>query len=223
MKRFLLSSCLFVIVLGFNACIGADALQEKSIPPKFNVKIGDFEKEYPYVTPKESHVQIAYLNFREDRELINACANELARKIPLETEMIVILGDKANILGAQIAEIKKLDWIVMTSKESPLGSANSIRYSSITSGNKTMFLANDSAEKVRGKKVVVVDDVISTGGTMGASLNLLRCENVKILATMCAFTEETERNDFEGTKLIYLGHLNVLPITKSLNLRSSKN
>jgi|GEM_PF-1282912 len=186
-------------------------------PSTFTVRIGNFKKDYSYVQPKGSPVKISFLDFRNDAELINATAAALADQMVNDAELLIVLGDQANILGAKITETlkvtkkKNIPWMIINGKESPHGSFATVKYSSITSGNKTMHLSNHLVNQIKGKKVVIFDDVISTGGTMRAAIELIKKAGGEIRAIMCGFTEEKQRSDFEGYNLIKLGHLEVVP------------
>lgn len=200
-----------VMMFLMSHCVQADTPQ-KTYPIAF----GSYKMDAPLMRPKpSSSFEIAYINFRDDHELVIAAALELSKKIPKGTEAIVILGDKSNGLGVLLSNTLKLPWIILTSKETPEGSVKVVSYNSITSGNKKMHINKSQLEKLKGKKIIILDDVISTGGTMRAALELLKESTAKIQGIMCAFTEEDDRTVIDRHPIIKLGHLPVFPIKRA--------
>jgi adenine phosphoribosyltransferase len=182
----------------------------------YPVAFGSYKMDAPLMRPKPSSpFEIAYINFRDDHELVIAAALELSKKVPKGTEAIVILGDKSNGLGVLMANALKLPWIILTSKETPEGSVKIVSYNSITSGNKKMHINKSQLEKLKGKKIIVLDDVISTGGTIRAAIELLKESTAKIQGIMCAFTEEDDRTVIDRHPIIKLGHLPVFPVKRA--------
>ena len=74
---------------------------------------------------------------------------------------------------------------------------------SITTG-KPQLLVLDGADipRVRGKKVAIVDDVVSTGSTLAGLRELIESVGGEVVAVLAVFTEGTPRQD-----VVALGHL----------------
>jgi adenine/guanine phosphoribosyltransferase-like PRPP-binding protein len=58
--------------------------------------------------------------------------------------------------------------------------------------SKRVFLDPALLERVRGRRVVVVDDVLNTGATMGAALKLLKKAQAKVVGIVVVLTEGWE-------------------------------
>ena len=65
-----------------------------------------------------------------------------------------------------------------------------------------MFFNPGGIHKIEGKKIAVVDDVISTGSTLIAMEDLVSKINGTIIAKIAILTEGDERSD-----VMALGHL----------------
>jgi adenine phosphoribosyltransferase len=76
-----------------------------------------------------------------------------------------------------------------------------------TAAPQTFYLSRDRCDMLRGRRVCVVDDVVSTGGTLGAFMDLSARVGFDIVLVACGFTEGVERTDFEGIPLIHLDHI----------------
>lgn len=107
-----------------------------------------------------------------DAELTVACARELlklvdassfdymltaeAKGIPLIHEMARQSGAKKYILARKGAKVYMPDPIHVEDE------------SITTAGKQKLYLGRDDAELIRGKRVLIMDDVISTGGSLHA-------------------------------------------------------
>lgn len=184
-----------------------------------DVVFNGFHKSYPIVPVKKgSDTGVVYINFRDDNGIVKAAAKELARRMPQDIDYLVILGDKANGLGVLTAVAANKPWEILAAKETPIPTKRSIEYGSITSGRKNLYLNIEQAERLKGKKIALLDDVISTGGTMNAAVDLLLQSSVSISSIMCVCTEGDEREVFEWTStasfpLIKLAHLPVVTLS----------
>ena len=69
-----------------------------------------------------------------------------------------------------------------------------VRTECMTSGKEeAFFLGADDAEKLNRKRVLIVDDVVSTGGSLLAMRKLLKVAGAVDAGTMCAFVEGDAR------------------------------
>jgi adenine phosphoribosyltransferase len=185
-----------------------------AVSDTYRVKISEkLEKDYEIIDTASERFQVAYIDFRDDAETIFAVAEELIKFLPQKLDFIVILGDKANILGAFVGKEANIPWVILNSKKSPKSIFQSIAYKSITSGDQVLYLNTDQAKKLRGKRVVILDDIISSGETMVAAVRLLQSVDAEISDIIVGFTEGEDRSSFVVDEKIYpiskVGHLPV--------------
>lgn len=185
-------------------------------PSTYTVKFDGFHKSYPVVKPTaNSSVKIVYINFRDDNRIVQSAAKALASKIPNDVNHLVILGDKANGLGVLVACLSHRPWTILTAKETPIPTQDYIHYGSITSGEKILYLNKEQALALKDKRVAILDDVISSGGTMRAAVQLLRGNDIDIHSVMCVMTEGDDISSFDPgdeTKNLPLIKLTHVPV-----------
>ena len=106
-----------------------------------------------------------------DDELCENCACALAKKIPAETEIIMTAETKGIPLAAELARQLGMPYYVTARKsvkaymEDPIW----VEDESITTmGKQRLYLMNTDIERIKGRRVLLLDDVISTGGSMMA-------------------------------------------------------
>lgn len=88
-----------------------------------------------------------------------------------------------------------------------MGDVLSAETLSITTGEPQMlYLDEKDIDLVRGKRVAIVDDVISTGSTLQAMQLLVQKANAKVAAEAAIFTEGERA---KWANIISLGHLPV--------------
>lgn len=141
-----------------------------------------------------------------DQELTVACAYELLKKapeydylitaeakgIPLIHEMARQHGDKKYFLARKKPKLYMTGVMEVT--------VNSIT----TEGQQKLYLDTADAELMKGKKILIVDDVISTGESLAAIEELVRQTGGEICGKMTILAEgdAQERDD-----IIYLEKL----------------
>jgi len=149
-------------------------------------------------------VSVALFNMLGDTELTEAAAGELAARMPSEVEMMVTPEVKAVPLAHAISVRTGIPYVVARKTEKPY-MVGSVKRSvlSITTG-KPQDLVIDGADvpRLAGKRVAIVDDVVSTGGTLNGLVELLGEIGATVVATLVVFSEGEKRSD-----IIALGHL----------------
>ncbi|MGC1375722.1 MAG: phosphoribosyltransferase family protein [Anaerolineales bacterium] len=152
-------------------------------------------------------LRIAILNILGDTELVQASARALAAKLKAVDYDILITAEAKSIplAYALSVETKKPYVVLRKSYKAYMGDALQAETLSITTGQpQTLILDEKDRALVTGKKVLVVDDVISTGSTLqGIRLILGKAE--AIVAGEAAILTEGEKSKW--MQIIALGHL----------------
>ncbi|HET9027554.1 MAG TPA: phosphoribosyltransferase family protein [Trueperaceae bacterium] len=170
------------------------------------VRVGDQERELQVVNI--GAVSVALLNLLGDTSLTEAAAEELVKRLPHGVQTLVTPEVKAVPLAHAMSVRSGLPYVVARKTEKPyMVGAITKTVVSITTG-KPQLLVIDGADvaKLRGKSVAIVDDVVSTGGTLTSLIDILTEVGATVVATMVVFTEGDERDD-----VIALGHLPLYP------------
>ncbi len=152
-------------------------------------------------------LKIAILNILGDTQLVQACAKALAEKLKGKQYDILVTAEAKSIplVHALSVETKK-PYVVLRKAYKPyMGAALQAETLSITTGQpQTLILDEKDVEMMRGKKVVVVDDVISTGSTLQGMRMILDKAGSAVVAEAAIFTEG-DRAQWQN--IIALGHL----------------
>jgi len=167
------------------------------------VEIAGVKRELPIVRVGPD-VAVALLNLLGDTELTEAAAEALAQRLPPEVETLVTPEVKAVPLAHALSRITGKPYVVARKTEKPyMINPISRQVLSITTG-KPQLLVLDGADVplIRGKKVAIVDDVVSTGSTLAGLRELIESVGGQVVAVLTVFTEGTPRQD-----VIALGHL----------------
>ena len=152
-------------------------------------------------------LRIAILNILGDTELVQACAKELAVKLKNKDYDVLVTAEAKSIPLAHALSVEsKLPYVVLRKSYKPyMGETVSAETLSITTGQpQTLYLDEKDIPLIRGKKVVIVDDVISTGSTLQGMRLIIEKAGGAVTATTAVFTEG-ERAKWKD--IIALGHL----------------
>lgn len=153
-------------------------------------------------------VKIAVLNILGDTELVQASARALAAKLPVEAEYLVTAEAKSIPLAYALSIETRLPYIVLRKSHKPyMGDALSAETLSITTNMPQMlYLDEKDRDDIRGKKVVLIDDVISTGSTLQGMRLIMQKAGADIIAEAAILTEGDRA---KWNNVIALGHLPV--------------
>jgi adenine phosphoribosyltransferase len=170
------------------------------------IRIGDESRALPIIDV--GGVSVALLNLLGDTALVEAAATALAERLPRDVEGFVTPEVKSVPLTHALSRITGLPYVVMRQTEKPyMVGAISRTVHSITTGRpQELVLDGGDVPRLRGRRIAIVDDVVSTGGTLHGLVDLLEHVGATVAATMVVFTEGEPRDD-----VIALGHLPLYP------------
>jgi adenine phosphoribosyltransferase len=172
----------------------------------YSIEIAGVKRELPLFEIKPG-LRIAILNILGDTELVQACAKELAKKIKdVAFDVLVTAEAKSIPLAHSLSVETKKPYIVFRKTYKPyMGDAIKAETLSITTGQpQVLILDEKDKELIQGKKVLVIDDVISTGSTLQGMRMILDKAKATVAAEAAILTEG-DRAQWE--KIYSLGHL----------------
>ncbi len=171
----------------------------------YRMTIAGCQRDLP-LCPLNEDMMIAGFVIFGDPELTTACAEELLKKapaydymitaeakgIPLIHEMARLAGNQRYILARKAPKVYMSDVLEVNVK------------SITTAHEQKLFLDGADAALMKGKRILIVDDVVSLGDSLNALEHLVRAAGGEIVgkATILAEGNAAERSD-----LIYLEKL----------------
>lgn len=126
-----------------------------------------------------------------DCELTTACAQALLEKAPAY-DYIITAESKGIPLAQEMARLNKDPKWMLARKGVKLYMQNvvCVEVKSITtSAVQKLYLDGNDAEMMRGKRVLIVDDVISTGESLHALEELVKAAGGEIVGKMAILAE----------------------------------
>ena len=152
-------------------------------------------------------LRIAILNILGDTELVQACSRELAHRLQgVDYDVIMTAEAKSIPLAYALSmETKKPYVILRKAYKAYMGDTIQAETLSITTGQpQTLILDEKDRELLQGKKVVILDDVISTGSTLQGMRLIVDKTGASVAAEAAIFTEGDRA---QWMHIIALGHL----------------
>ena len=183
------------------------------MPPKrqtYAVEIAGLRRELPLFEVAPG-LRIAVLNILGDGELVEACARALAQRLKgLEFDLIITPEAKSIPLAHALAGALGKGYVVLRKAYKVyMGETLQSETVSITTGKpQTLYLDEKDRHLVAGKRVVLVDDVISTGSTRQGMRKLMELAGAQVVAEAAVFTEG-DPEQWKG--ILALGHLPLFP------------
>ena len=152
-------------------------------------------------------LRIAILNILGDTELVQACAIALNKKLEsVDFDILVTAEAKSIPLAfALSAETKKPYAILRKTYKPYMGDAIKAETLSITTGQpQVLILDEKDRDLMKGKKAVILDDVISTGSTLQGMRMIMDKAGATVTAEAAILTEGDRA---KWMHIIALGHL----------------
>jgi adenine phosphoribosyltransferase len=152
-------------------------------------------------------LKIAILNILGDTELVQACARAMNRKLKdVRFDVIVTAEAKSIPLAYALSVMSKKPYVILRKSYKPyMGAALIAETLSITTGEpQTLIMDEKDQADVKGKRAVIVDDVISTGSTLQGMRMIMEKAGAEVVCEAAILTEG-ERARWEN--IVSLGHL----------------
>ena len=157
---------------------------------EYNMNIAGLDRSLPLCKVSDSLYIAAFVIFG-DPELTTACAKALlekapaydylitaeAKSIPLIHEMARLNGNQRYILARKYPKLYMQD--ILTAKVRSI----------TTDKEQVLYLDGNEASLMKGKKILIVDDVISTGESLRAIEELVNLAGGEIVGRMCILAE----------------------------------
>ncbi len=174
----------------------------------YKINIAGCERELPLCEVNENLDIAAFIMFG-DVEVTVASARELIKKCP-EHDVIVTAEAKGITLAYEMARQENKDYVVARKGlKVYMPKYVSVEVRSITTLSlQKLYIGTDDIKKIKGRRVLIIDDVISTGESMVALEKLVEKAGGDIAgkAAVLAEGDASERND-----IIFLNKLPVFP------------
>ena len=152
-------------------------------------------------------LRIAILNILGDTELVQACARELAKKIKdIDYDVLVTAEAKSIPLAHALSVETRKPYIILRKLYKPyMGDALKAETLSITTGQPQILILDEKdREMIKGKRVIIIDDVISTGSTLQGMRMIMDKAEAQVVAEAAILTEGDRA---QWMHIYSLGHL----------------
>jgi adenine/guanine phosphoribosyltransferase-like PRPP-binding protein len=172
----------------------------------YSIEIAGLPRELPLFEIQPG-LRIAILNILGDTELVQACAKILSNRLAkIQYNCLVTAEAKSIPLAHALSVETNYPYVVLRKTYKPyMGVALSATTTSITTGQPQMlYLDEKDHDLLRGKRVVLVDDVMSTGSTLHGMRLLMDQVGAEVAAEATILTEGDPR---QWGEVISLGHL----------------
>ena len=156
----------------------------------YSIEVAGVKRELPLCRVNDNLYIAAFVMFG-DVEITVAAASELLKKAP-EFDIMITAESKGIPLLYEMARQINADNYILARKGPKLYMQDIVytKVNSITTENQQMLcISGEDAEAMKGKRVLIVDDVISTGESLEALSKLVTQVGGNIVGKMAVLAE----------------------------------
>jgi len=158
----------------------------------YSMEIAGLKRELPICKITDDLYIGAFICFG-DAELTTACARELLKLVPQDSYDYLFTAEAKSIpLIHEMARQSGADKYFVARKGPKAYMPDPIHVedqSITTAGVQKLYLGCDDAELLRGKRVLLMDDVISTGGSLHAMETLVEMAGGTVVGRVAVLAE----------------------------------
>ncbi len=164
----------------------------------YKLKVAGIERDLK-LCPISDELNIAAFVLFGDIELTERCAEALYERAP-EHDVMITAESKGIPLICEMCRLSGRNRYVLARKSVKLYMSDVVCCvtKSITTGaEQNLYIDGSDAEYLKGKRVLIVDDVISTGGSLASLENLVNQAGGNVVGKMAILAEgdAIERKD----------------------------
>ena len=156
----------------------------------YPIAVAGLKRDLP-LFPISDELQIAAFIMLGDQELTVACASALLEKAPEYDYMLTAEAKGIPLIHEMARQAGAARYFVARKKmKLYMGEALEVDVQSITTaGMQKLFLTEDDAALMKGRRILIVDDVISTGESLHAMEELVKRAGGIIAGKMAVLAE----------------------------------
>ena len=172
----------------------------------YSIEIAGVKRELRLFEIKPG-LKIAILNILGDTELVQACARALGTKLKdVRFDALVTAEAKSIPLAYALSVETNKPYVVLRKTYKPyMGDALKAETLSITTGQPQLLILDEKDRAMmKGKNVILLDDVISTGSTLQGMRMIVEKAGAAVVAEAAILTEGDRA---QWMNIYSLGHL----------------
>ncbi|MCI9375860.1 MAG: adenine phosphoribosyltransferase [Oscillibacter sp.] len=158
----------------------------------YPIQVAGLRRELPICKVTDNLYIGAFICFG-DAELTVACARELLKLVPAEDYDYLLTAEAKSIpliheMARQSGASKY--FIARKGPKAYMPDPIHVEDQSITTaGTQRLYLGRDDADLIRGKRILIIDDVISTGGSLLAMESLVKLAGGTVAGRIAVLAE----------------------------------
>lgn len=177
----------------------------------FDFEICGLTRKLPYVQISDK-LRLASFVCLSDTELVQTVAPELVKRLP-EVDYLMTAEAKGICLTYEMSRIMGMKEFIVARKSRKPYMVNPVShhvFSITTQKDQTLWLDGCDADKIRGKRVALIDDVIATGESLAAIESLAQTAGANVVARAAILAElgAVNRKDIIYLKEHYVFRVN---------------
>lgn len=170
----------------------------------YTIDICGLKRDLP-ICPLSEDLAIGAFVIFGDVELTEHCAKELLARAPAFDYLIAPEAKAIPLVYEMSRQSGKRYYLARKHSKAYMSGVFEVKVRSITTaGEQTLCIDTADAEAIRGKRIVIIDDVISTGESLRAVEELVKKAGGEIAAKMAVLAEGDAYN---RTDITVLGQL----------------
>lgn len=173
----------------------------------YTIEVAGLTRHFPLFEVAPG-VRIAIFNMLGDTYVVKAAAAALAEKLKETPANVLVTAEAKSIpLIYEMSALMGLPYVVLRKNyKSYMGDAISAETVSITTGApQTLYLDEKDRAIIQGQRVILIDDVISTGSTLKGMESVVNKAGGAIAQIAAVFTE----GEADWSHVVALGNLPV--------------
>ena len=156
-----------------------------------SMTLAGVKRDLPIV-PISDKVSIAAFVIFGDTDIVEPCARALADRLPKDVDLLITAEAKSIPLIYEMAKVMKMPKYIIARKSVKGYMSNPIvtKVKSITTDEEQILCLDEHDSKlIKGAKIAIIDDVISTGGSLIALEYLVEQAGGQVVAKAAILAE----------------------------------